>query len=81
MSTTVTVKEQVAELPEASVARKILVVTPTGNVAPLANPPICAVMEPGQLSAPVGAVYDTTAVQVFEAALTMMEDGQTTTGS
>ena len=37
-SVTVTVKEQVAVLPLASVAVKLFEVVPTGKVAPLANP-------------------------------------------
>ena len=56
LSVTVTVKEQVAELPEASVTRKVFVVTPTGKDAPLAKPAVCAVEAPGQLSVPTGAV-------------------------
>lgn len=34
-SVTVTVKEQVVELPKPSVTRKVFVVTPGGNTAPL----------------------------------------------
>ena len=56
LSVTVTVNEQVAELPEASVTRKVLVVTPTGNEAPLARPAVCVVVAPGQLSVPTSAV-------------------------
>lgn len=40
MSVTVTVNEQVAVLPAASVALKVLVVTPTGKLAPLAKPAV-----------------------------------------
>ena len=49
-SFTVTVKEQVAVLPEASVTRNELVVVPIGNVAPLARPESWATVWPGQLS-------------------------------
>ena len=56
LSLITTVNEQVAELPAASVTRKIFVVVPTGNAAPLANPAICVVDCPAQLSAPTGAV-------------------------
>ena len=38
LSFTVTVNEHVLVLPAASVATKVLVVTPTGNVPPLAIP-------------------------------------------
>jgi hypothetical protein len=40
LSATVTVKLQVSELPAASVATKVLVVTPTGKALPLAKPAI-----------------------------------------
>lgn len=56
MSITVTVKEQVPELPNASVTRKVLVVTPTGKDAPDVSPPIKAVDAPGQLSVPTGTM-------------------------
>ena len=56
MSTTVTVNEQVAVLPNASVTRKVFVVVPIGKVAPLAKPAVCVVVAPGQLSEPTGAV-------------------------
>src|SRR5678815_5672114 len=38
LSFTVTLKEQVAVLPDASMTRKLLVVVPAGKVAPLARP-------------------------------------------
>ena len=56
LSFTVTVKLHVAVLPAASVTRKTLVVTPTGKADPLANPPVCVVNAPAQLSVPTGAV-------------------------
>ena len=56
LSVTVTVKEQVAVLPLASVTLNVLTVVPLGKAEPLAKPAICAVVCPGQLSAPTGAV-------------------------
>ena len=56
LSLTVTVKLHVAVLPAASVTRNTLVVTPTGKADPLANPPVCVVSDPAQLSVPTGAV-------------------------
>jgi hypothetical protein len=53
--TTVTVKEQVA-VPPPAVTTKVLVVTPTGKLAPLAKPAVWLVDAPGQLSVPTGAV-------------------------
>ena len=55
-SFTVTVNAQVAVLLAASVARKVLVVTPTGKLEPLANPAVWVVVAPAQLSVPTGAV-------------------------
>ena len=49
-SVTVTVKEQVAVLPLASVAVKLFEVVPTGKVDPLAKPEVCARLPPAQLS-------------------------------
>ena len=56
LSLTVTVKEQVAVLPLASVTRKTLVVTPTGKLEPLARPAVCVVLLPAQLSEPTGVL-------------------------
>ena len=81
MSTTVTVKEQVVVVPEASVTRKVFVVTPTGKVAPLARPTICVVVAPGQLSVPTGAVYVTTAVHCPLVALTLIFAGHIIAGA
>ena len=47
----------------ASVAVYVIVVTPAGNVAPLANPAVCAILEPAQLSAEVGSTHVTAASQ------------------
>ena len=55
LSTTVTVKEQLAVAALAAVTVKVLVVTPTGKLAPEAKPAVCAVVAPGQLSVPDGA--------------------------
>ena len=64
LSVTVTIKEQLPVLPDASVAEKVFVVTPTGKVAPLAAPAVCVVEAPGQLSVPVGAEQVTAAPQI-----------------
>ncbi len=56
VSVMVTVKLQEAVFPEASVTRKVLVVTPTGKLDPLASPVICVVEAPEQTSVPTGAV-------------------------
>ena len=50
VSLTVTVKEHVAVLPEPSVTVKLLEVVPEGKLDPLANPAVCAKVEPEQLS-------------------------------
>ena len=56
LSLTVTVKLQVLVFPVASVTLKVLVVVPTGKVALLANPAVCVVAAPVQLSVPTGVV-------------------------
>src|SRR5204862_277500 len=56
LSVTVTVKLHVAVLPAASATSNTLVVTPTGKAEPLANPAVCVVNAPAQLSVPTGAV-------------------------
>src|SRR5947207_15754125 len=56
LSVTVTVKLHAATLRARSVTRNTLVVTPTGKADPLANPPVCVVTAPAQLSVPTGAV-------------------------
>ena len=56
MSVTVTVNEQVAVLPKASVTKNVFVVEPTGKDAPLPKPAVCVVVEPAQLSVPTGVV-------------------------
>jgi hypothetical protein len=56
LSTTVTVNEQVAVAPFAAVTLNVLVVVPTGKVAPDAMPAVWVVIAPGQLSVPTGAI-------------------------
>ena len=56
VSVTVTSKEQETALPEASVTVNVSVVIPIGNKAPLANPAVCVVVAPAQLSVPAGGV-------------------------
>jgi len=59
VSFTVTVKEQLLELFEVSVAVQVTVVVPFGNVEPLAG--LQTATTPGQLSLAEGAGYATTA--------------------
>lgn len=80
-SLTVTVKLQVAELFEASVTLKTLVVVPTGNEAPDGSPEVCIVAAPVHKSVPTGAVYVTVAAQVPKTALTVIFAGQLMVGS
>ena len=56
VSVTVTVKAQVAVLLAPSVTLNVLVVTPTGNDAPEAEPEVWIVLWPEQLSVPAGVV-------------------------
>ena len=56
LSLTVTVNAQEAVWPLDAVATKVLVVTPTGNAAPLAKPVVCEVVTPPQRLVPDGAV-------------------------
>ena len=65
---TVTVNEQVAVLPDASVTVCVTVVTPIGKVDPLAKPAVLTVLAPEQLSEPAGEVYVTTAPDPLVAA-------------
>ncbi len=50
VSVIVTVNEQVAVFPLASVIRKELLVVPMGNTEPDARPAVCVTIAPGQLS-------------------------------
>ena len=63
LSVTVMVKLPSVVSPAASVAVYVIVVAPTGNVAPLANPAVCAIVDPVQLSAEVGSTHVTSAPQ------------------
>jgi hypothetical protein len=80
LSTTVMVNEQDVTLLEASVAVNVSVVTPTGKVAPLAKPAVCAV-KTAQLSVPTGGVKVTAAPQRPLVAFTVMLAGQAITGN
>ena len=50
--------------------------TPTGNVAPLANPAVCAIVDPVQLSAGVGSTHVTSAPQTPASVFTAMFAGK-----
>ena len=52
------------------------VVVPIGKVAPLASPAVCDVLDPGQLSLPVGATNVTTAPQTPASLFTVILAGQ-----
>src|SRR5437899_13068064 len=80
LSFTVTVKLHVAVLPAASVTRNTLVVTPTGKADPLANPPVCVVTAPAQLSVPTGEIGRATGRHRLASTVATMFDGQTITG-
>jgi hypothetical protein len=54
LSDTVTLKVHWAVAPSASVATKVLVVTPRGKELPLAKPVVRTVLTPGQLSVSEG---------------------------
>ncbi len=56
LSVTVTVNEQSVEAPFPAVTRYVTVVVPTGKVEPLEKPAISDVVEPEQLSVPIGAI-------------------------
>ena len=76
----VTVKLQVAVIPAASVTTNVLVVIPTGNVAPLGRPAVCAVVAPAQLSVPTGATNATIAPQTPGSLFVEMLAGQAIVG-
>ena len=56
VSFTVTVKEQLEVFPEPSVTKNVLVVDPRGKIEPEANPNVCWVAAPEQLSVPIGVL-------------------------
>src|SRR5438094_10652437 len=80
LSVTVTVKLHVAVLPAASVTRNTLVVTPTGKADPLANPPVCVVRAPAQLTVPTGAQIGRAACRRRASTSAAVVAGQTITG-
>jgi hypothetical protein len=80
LSKTVTVKLQEAVKPAASVTTNVLVVVPTGKVAPDAKPVVWVVVAPEQLSVPTGVVYVTAASQVPGVLFTEMLAGQVMVG-
>src|SRR5438445_12841952 len=80
LSLTVTVKLHVAVLPAASVTRNTLVVTPTGKADPLANPPVCVVTAPAQLSETGRASCRKTALHTLASTLATMLVGHVITG-
>lgn len=75
-SDTVTLKEHVLVRPAASVAVNVWLVLPTGKALPLARPAVCNVDTPGQLSAPMGLMKFTPALQTPASLLTAMLEGQ-----
>lgn len=77
VSLTLTVNEQLAVRPLASVAVQLTVVTPFGNAVPDGG--LHTTPTPGQLSLAVGAKV-TTAEQVFASVLRTMFDGQLIVG-
>src|SRR5438876_9539148 len=80
LSLTVTVKLHVAVLPAASVTRNTCVITPTGKADPLANPPVCVVTAPAQLSVPTGAMLSLHDALPISSTLATMLDGQLMAG-
>jgi hypothetical protein len=81
VSVIVTVNEQLAVLPAASVTTNVFVVVPAENVVPLACPAVCAVAAPEQLSVPVGAVYVTISPQDPVVFPCVILDGQLIVGA
>src|SRR5438128_7907205 len=81
LSVTLTVKLHASASLSRSVTRNTLVVTPTGKADPLANPPVCVVTAPAQLSVPTGAAKVTTALHRLASTLATMFDGQLITGA
>jgi hypothetical protein len=76
LSVTVTVNEQIAVLPTASVAVKAILVVPTGKAEPLTGPLVCITETPEQLSLTTGAGQLTIALHIPNALLTAMFAGQ-----
>ena len=76
LSVTVMVKLPSVVSPAASVALYVIVVTPTGNVLPETSPAVCAIVDPVQLSAEVGATHVTSAPQTPASLFTAMSAGK-----
>ena len=56
-------------------------VVPAGNEAPLTNPAVCVVVEPGQLSVPAGVVKLTMAPHKPVVLFTVILEGQMIAGA
>src|SRR5204862_4320786 len=78
---TATVQADAAVFPEAAATRETFAVTISGKADPLANPPVCVVTAPAQLSVPTGAAKVTTALHRLASTLATMFDGQLITGA
>ena len=81
VSCIVTVKEQFAVLPEASVTTNVLVVIPTGNASPEGIPEVCCVTASGQLSEPIGAIYVTIVLHISAVLFSTIFDRHAIVGS
>ncbi len=81
VSLMVTVKLQFAVCRLPAVTTKVLVVVPTGKVAPLARPAVCAVLAPEQLSAPTGVEQVMAAPQIFRVLACVTFAGQVMVGA
>ena len=68
-------------MPPASVTVNVFVVVPVGKVDPLGRPAVCAVVAPGQLSVPIGAIYITSAPHTPGAFHCVMFPGHVITGA
>jgi hypothetical protein len=79
VSLTVTVNEQFAVLPDASLTEQLTVVMPLAKTEPLAGAHI-GVPTPAQLSITIGAAYVTTAEHWFGSVPWMTGDGQVIVG-
>ena len=80
VSVTITSKLQKLVLPAASVAVKLTVVVPTGNVSPEAGPLVWRIVAPSALSVNSGIVKSTTAPQTPGSLLRSIFSGQVISG-
>src|SRR5439155_8025707 len=71
----------VVAFPEPSAARKVFVVVPRGNVAPLGSPRTCVVVLAPQRSTPAGVAYETAAPHVPGSVLTLTSEGHPSEGA